>query len=108
MAEFTRRELLKAGGATAAVVGVGAFGMTGALADPAKPPAGAWNHNPASPIGPNHWVDIGFPACVLGTGGSQSPVNIATSSWPPMMARRSCCGMSRPSSAWRTPGTWSR
>ena len=76
MAELTRRELLKAGGAAAAVVGVGAF--RGSAAASAKPPPGAWNHNPASPIGPFHWVDIGFPACVLGTGGSQSPVNIAT------------------------------
>ena len=88
MAELTRRELLKAGGATAAVVGVASFRGPAS----AKPPPGAWNHNPASPIGPNHWVDIGFPACVLGTGGSQSPVNIATNrlgayNGPPLVLR---------------------
>ena len=90
MAELTRRELLKAGGATAAVVGVASF--RGSAASAKAPPPGAWNHNPASPIGPNHWVDIGFPACVLGTGGSQSPVNIATGSLgtypgPPILLR---------------------
>jgi carbonic anhydrase len=76
MAELTRREVLKAGGATAAVVGVATFRRPAASFKP--PPPGAWNHNPASPIGPYHWVDIGFPACVLGTRGSQSPVNIVT------------------------------
>jgi len=40
MAEMTRRELLKAGGATAAAVGVVSFQGPAS----AKPPAGAWNH----------------------------------------------------------------
>ena len=72
MAELTRRELLKAGGATAAVAGIVSFrGLASA-----KPPPGAWNHNPASPIGPYHWSNIGFPVC--GAGVNQSPVNIAT------------------------------
>lgn len=45
----------------------------------AKPPPGVWNHNPASPIGPYHWGNIGLPLPdVCGTGGKQSPVNIAT------------------------------
>jgi TAT (twin-arginine translocation) pathway signal sequence len=68
MAELTRRDLLKAGGATAAVAGVVSFG--GPSSASAKPPPGAWNHNPASKIGPNHWGDIGFPVC--GTGESIS------------------------------------
>jgi len=87
MAELTRRELLKAGGATAAVAGIVAFRGP---AVSAKPPPGAWNHDPASPIGPYHWGDIGFPVC--GTGANQSPVNIATDSLavyhgPPLVLR---------------------
>ena len=91
MAELTRRDLLKAGGATAAIVGVAAFRGPAAAAKP--PPPGAWNHDPRSPIGPLHWADIGFPACVTGTGtAGQSPVNIATSSLaayhgPPLVLR---------------------
>jgi len=73
MAELTRRELLKAGGATAGVAGVASFRGPAASA---QPPPGAWNHDPASPIGPLHWGTIGFPVC--GTGAMQSPVNIAT------------------------------
>jgi carbonic anhydrase len=72
VAGLTRRELLKAGGATAAVIGTAPF--LGAI--PAGPPPGAWNHDPASPIGPFHWGQNGFPVC--GMGASQSPVNIAT------------------------------
>jgi carbonic anhydrase len=44
---------------------------------PAQEPP-PWNHNPASPIGPNHWGTIGYPTC--GSGTSQSPVNINTQS----------------------------
>ena len=79
MAELTRRDLFKAAGGTAAVIGVAALPGT-ALAQPrgvAKPPPPpAWNDNPASPIGPPHWGDIGYPTCSLGTG--QSPVDIRT------------------------------
>ena len=77
MMELTRRSLLKAG-ASAAVIGLGPLsGSTPALVSGiTAPPAGAWNHDPASPIGPLHWTDIGFPTC--GDGMSQSPVNIMT------------------------------
>ena len=40
------------------------------------PTTAPWNHNPASPIGPRHWGNIGYPAC--GTGAGQSPVDIDT------------------------------
>jgi carbonic anhydrase len=76
MAELTRRELLKAGGATAAVAGIVSLGGPSLASD--QPPPGAWNHDPGSPIGPFHWGDIGFPVC--GGGMNQSPVNIATDS----------------------------
>jgi len=79
VAELTRRQLLKAGGATAAVASVISFSRP-ASASP-KPPPGAWNHNPASKIGPFHWDDIGFPVC--GTGTNESPVNIATGNLAP-------------------------
>ena len=42
----------------------------------ARAATATWNHDPASPIGPNHWADIGFPTC--GQGMRQSPVNIPT------------------------------
>ena len=92
MAELTRRDLFKAAGATAAVIGVAAVpGL--ASAQPraaAQPPPGAWNHDPASPIGPLHWGTIGFPTC--GTGTGQSPVNIRTDQvaayhGPPLLLR---------------------
>jgi carbonic anhydrase len=78
VAELTRRELLKAGTATAAVVG--ATSLFGGPVSAQAPP-GAWNHDPASPIGPSHWGEIGFPVC--GSGADQSPVNIATDSLAP-------------------------
>ena len=76
--ELSRRTLLKATGASAAVIGLGpTFGFaSGLLPGTAPPPAGAWNHDPASPIGPLHWDDIGFPTC--GESITQSPVNITT------------------------------
>jgi carbonic anhydrase len=78
MAELTRRDLFKAAGATAAVIGVAAVPRLASaqLRAAAQPPPGAWNHDPASPIGPLHWGTIGFPTC--GTGTGQSPVNIST------------------------------
>ena len=77
MAEITRRTLLKAGGAAVAVAGAGVISFPKPAAAQSPPP-GSWNHNPASPIGPSHWGDIGFPACR--SGASQSPVNIVTDS----------------------------
>jgi carbonic anhydrase len=78
MAELTRRDVLKTAGAAVAVVGVAAVpGLASAQSrGAANPPPGAWNHDPASPIGPLHWGTIGFPTC--GTGTNQSPVNIRT------------------------------
>jgi carbonic anhydrase len=72
MAQLSRRQFLKLTGATAAVIGVSS------LPGPASTQAATdvWNHDPASPIGPNHWADIGFPTC--GQGMRQSPVNITT------------------------------
>jgi carbonic anhydrase len=48
---------------------------TGSDVVPAQPTP-VWNHNSASPIGPRHWGDIGYPTC--GAGMGQSPVNIDT------------------------------
>lgn len=79
MAELTRRDFFKAAGATAAAIGVVSLrGPASALfSGPAQAATTtAWNHDPASPIGPPHWGTIGFPVC--GTGTSQSPVNIRT------------------------------
>ncbi len=78
MAELTRRELFKtAGGAAAAVAVVSLGGSASSLfSGPAQAATIAWNHNPASPIGPLHWGTIGFPTC--GLGMNQSPVNIRT------------------------------
>ena len=78
MMDLTRRSLLKATGASVAAIGLAPLSeSTPALrSGMAAPPPGAWNHNPASPIGPLHWADIGFPTC--GDGTSQSPVNIRT------------------------------
>ena len=75
---LTRRELLKAGAAAAviAVVSLPRPGSTLAAGTTQTPPVGAWNHDPASPIGPLHWGDIGFPTC--GQGMRQSPVDIRT------------------------------
>ena len=74
---LTRRDLLKTGAAAAVIAGAALRtpGST-ALAGTAPAPPGAWNHDPASPIGPLHWADIGFPIC--GQGTSQSPVDIRT------------------------------
>lgn len=70
----TRRNLLKTGAAPA-LIAVVTFGRPES-AGTGQPPAAAWNHDPASPIGPLHWGEIGFPTC--GQGMSQSPVNIRT------------------------------
>ena len=72
---LARRDLLRAGAAAAVVVSLPGPAST-LLAGNPPAPAGAWNHDPASPIGPRHWSDIGFPLC--GQGTSQSPVDIRT------------------------------
>lgn len=71
---LTRRELLKATGASAVAISLGTPPRP-------APPAGAWNHDPASPIGPLHWADVGFPTC--GDGTSQSPIDIRTRATAP-------------------------
>lgn len=77
MAELTRRELFKTTGAAAAAAAVVSWGPASTLlSGPAQAATVAWNHNPASPIGPLHWGTIGFPTC--GLGMNQSPVNIRT------------------------------
>ena len=74
---LSRRNLLKAG-AAAAVVGVVSLPRSAStlLSGTARASTGVWNHDPASPIGPPHWGEIGFPIC--GQGTSQSPVDIRT------------------------------
>ena len=63
-----RRLLLPALGASIAVLAVAGW---------ASGAAPAWNHDPASAIGPAHWGTVapGFEQCQLGS--SQSPVNIS-------------------------------
>ncbi|MEU4219378.1 carbonic anhydrase family protein [Actinoplanes sp. NPDC026623] len=71
---WTRRNVLTATGAAAAVI------VLGPVREPvqAHPRAGAaaWNHDPASPIGPGRWDDLGYPVC--GRARGQSPVDIRT------------------------------
>ena len=75
-----RRQFLKWTGVSAGALAAGSlwtpalpfFGANASAATATAP----WNHNPASPIGPNHWADIGYPLC--GSGLSRSPVNIPT------------------------------
>ena len=74
---LSRRGLLKAGAAAAVVTVISPpRSASTLLSGSAQAPTGVWNHNPASPIGPLHWADIGFPTC--GQGTSQSPVDIRT------------------------------
>jgi carbonic anhydrase len=74
---LSRRSLLKAG-AAAAVVGVVSLPRSASSlwSGTARASTGVWNHDPASPIGPPRWGEIGFPIC--GQGTSQSPVDIRT------------------------------
>ena len=78
MIQLTRRDLLKTGGAAAAGLAIASLpeSVLARSSGSMPPPAGAWNHNPISSIGPLHWDDIGFPTC--GDGTAQSPVNIRT------------------------------
>jgi carbonic anhydrase len=83
MSEITRRELLVKGTGAAAAAAVAyalrgpASGLLPGTARAQTPPPGAWNHDPASPIGPPKWGNIdGFSIC--GTGTHQSPVDIET------------------------------
>ena len=89
----TRRGLFRTAGAAAAIVGAALLGPAATLLPgPARAEefAGgdydadltvAWNHNPASALGPARWGEIGFPACA--EGRSQSPVDIRTGSVAP-------------------------
>ena len=77
MDELTRRQMLKVTGAAAATIAASLLGAAPTLRPgTARAATATWNHDPASPIGPNHWADIGFPTC--GQGMRQSPVNIRT------------------------------
>jgi carbonic anhydrase len=74
---LTRRALLKTAGAAAAAAALGKLlGPARSVLPGAEAATEAWNHDPASPIGPPEWGDIGFPTC--GQGMGQSPVNIRT------------------------------
>jgi len=77
MDDLTRRQLLRATGAGAAAVTASLLGSATTLRpSPARAATAAWNHDPASSIGPHHWDDIGYPTC--GSGMRQSPVNVRT------------------------------
>lgn len=93
MAELTRRDLVKSTGAAAAAVA--AYSLRGpasaVFASPARATTiAAWNHDPGSSSGPNHWGDIGYPTCAQGM--NQSPINIDRSHvtidhGPPLLLR---------------------
>jgi carbonic anhydrase len=74
---LTRRQVLHAVAGTASAIALGGLREPKAeqLAGTATTP-GAWSHDPASPIGPPRWEQLGYPTCGQGTG--QSPVNIRT------------------------------
>jgi carbonic anhydrase len=74
MRDLTRRDLIRAASVAAAAVAVGS--VQGLAPSAFGAPPAVWTHDPASPIGPPAWGDIGFPTC--GMGRSQSPVNIST------------------------------
>ena len=77
MDELSRRQMLKVTGAAAATIAASLLGPAPMLRPGmARAATATWSHDPASPIGPDHWADIGFPTC--GQGMRQSPVNIRT------------------------------
>jgi carbonic anhydrase len=76
MSKLTRRELLKTTGAAAVAIATCGSVSTLFSGTGTAQAAAVWNHDPASPIGPLHWGNIGFPVC--GQGTSQSPVDIRT------------------------------
>ncbi|MDP9143745.1 MAG: carbonic anhydrase family protein [Actinomycetota bacterium] len=77
MDELTRRQMLTVTGAAAATIAASLLGAAPTLRPGmARAQTATWSHDPASPIGPDHWADIGFPTC--GQGMRQSPVNIRT------------------------------
>jgi len=96
MGELNRRELLVKGTGVAATAVV-AYALRGpattllqgtARADTTT----AWNHDPASPIGPSHWGELDPSFSVCGTGTNQSPINIETAQagvlhGPPLLLR---------------------
>src|SRR5215213_6170199 len=77
MDDLTRRQLLRVTGASAAAVSASLLGATPTLRpSAARAATAAWNHDPASRIGPHHWDDIGYPTC--GSGARQSPIDVRT------------------------------
>ena len=90
MVELTRRNLLASVAAATAMALVALGGPAQSLPSGAEAPAIAWNHDPASSIGPGAWGQIGFPTCSQGT--RQSPVNLiagaaAAVGGPPLLMR---------------------
>ena len=112
MGELNRRELLVKGTGVAATA-VAAYSLRGPvstlLSGTARAAATtAWNHDPASPIGPNHWGEIDPSFSVCGTGTNQSPINFDTERVLPSTGRHCCSATKGRSSPSRTPATWSR
>src|SRR5687767_12583010 len=90
MVELKRRNLLSTVAAATAMALVALGGPAQSLSSGAEPPAVAWNHDPASSIGPGAWGQIGFPTCSQGT--RQSPVNLIAGAaddvgGPPLLMR---------------------
>jgi carbonic anhydrase len=83
MSELTRRDLLIRGTSAAAAAAAAGYALRGPARTllPGTARAAtttAWNHDPASPIGPLHWGGIDPSFSVCGSGASQSPVDIRT------------------------------
>jgi carbonic anhydrase len=96
MGELNRRELLVKGtGAAATAVAAYALRRPVSTLLPGTARAAAttaWNHDPASPIGPSHWGEIDSSFSVCGAGTNQSPINIETAHvrvlhGPPLLLR---------------------
>ena len=83
MTQLTRRQVLKATGATGAAALMAPLPALRRVA--ARAATAAWNHDPASPIGPPHWDGIGYPTC--GSGMRQSPIDIRTDRVAPSRGR---------------------
>ncbi len=97
MGELNRRELLVKGTGVAATA-VAAYSLRGPVSTllsgtaRAAATATAWNHDPASLIGPSHWGGLDASFSVCGTGSHQSPINfdtehVAALKGPPLLLR---------------------